>query len=85
MCNSKSLAREEQTAANNPCTYCKRNGCRNRHPNVPPEQCFWNKKWKGFRPRYVCRAINLPYQEREAFVAEFGGYVSSDGDTSDDE
>jgi len=82
---SKSKARAEQTAATNPCKYCKRNGRRNRHPNVPPEQCFWNKKWKGFRPRYVCRAINLPYQEREAFVAEFGGYVSDDGETSDDE
>ena len=82
---SKSKARAEQTAASNPCKYCKRNGRRNRHPNVPPEKCFWNKKWKGFRPRYVCRAINLPYQEREAFEPEFGGYVSSDGDSSDDE
>ena len=82
---SKSKTRADRSAATNPCKYCRRHGRRNRHPNVPPERCFWNKKWKGFRPRNVCRALNLPYLEREAFEPEFGGYVSSDGDTSDDE
>jgi len=48
---SKSDSREEQTAANNLCKYCKRHGRRNHHPNVPAEQYFWNKKLTGIQLR----------------------------------
>ena len=73
----------EQTADNNPCRYCKRHGRRNRHPQVPAEQCFWNKKWKGFRPRYACKAMDLKFRGREKFSEELGGYVEDF--TSDEE
>ena len=82
---SKSRLREAQTAKNNPYKYCKQNRHRNCHPNVSSSQCYWNKKWQGFHPRYVCRALDMPCQEQEVFSAELGGYNLSGGETSDEE
>ena len=65
---------DDFTAENNPCKYCKRHKRRNRHPQVPAEQCFWNKKWKGFRPRYCCKVLGTRFRPREDFSAKLGGY-----------
>ena len=73
----------EQTAENNPCRHCKQHGRRNCHPQVPAEQCFWNKKWKVFRPRYACKAMDLKLCGRENFSSELGGYAEEF--TSDEE
>jgi len=69
---------EEHTAANNPCKYCRRHGRRSRHPTVDGAKCFWNKRYKGWRPRYVCRGMDMKYHDREYFM-------SDTEDTSDDE
>lgn len=78
----KARGRDEQTAANNPCRHCKKHGRRNRHPKVVSSKCFWNKKYKGFRPRYVCRKLDIKYKSRDHFASNMGGYASS-GDESE--
>jgi hypothetical protein len=69
---------EVHTAKNNTCKYCRRHGRRNRHPTVNGAQCFYNKKYKGWRPRYVCRKLDMKYHDREYFM-------SDTEDTSDNE
>ena len=81
---SSSRRRDEQTAANNPCKHCKRAGRRNRHPNAPNDQCFWNKRWAGFRPRYACKKLDIRFVPRDKFTAALGGYESSGGYQSSD-
>ena len=81
---SSSRRRDEQTAANNPCKYCKRAGRRNRHPNAPNDKCFWNKRWAGFRPRYACKKLDIRFVPRDKFTAALGGYESSGGYQSSD-
>ena len=79
-------ARDDYTAENNPCKHCRKSGRRNRHPNVPAESCFWNKKWKGFRPRYCCKVMDVKYRSRDKFPASLGGFeVSTDETTSGEE
>ena len=74
--------RNEQTAANNPCKHCKKAGRRNRHPNIAEETCFYNKKYKGFRPKYVCKVLDVRYCPREKFSEALGGYASDSTDGS---
>ena len=74
--------REEHTAANNPCRHCRKWERRSRHPHATEANCFWNKKWKGFRPQWVCRKMDVRYKARDEFPAELGGYESSDNETS---
>ena len=53
---SKLLDRcQEQTSENNPCKHCRKWKRRSRHPQVNEDWCFWDKTWKGFRPRYCCK------------------------------
>jgi hypothetical protein len=77
--------KNDYTAENNPCKYCKKHGRINRHPSVPSEKCFFRKSWKGFRPRYACKILDVRFKPKENFSSEMGGYASSDGDTSDEE
>ena len=78
---SASRHREDQTMANNPCTYCKRHMWRNRHPNLPSAKFFWNKCWKRFCPRYACKAMDIRFKDREELLAELNGYKLSCGET----
>ena len=56
-----------------------------RHTGTPAEECFWNPKWKGFRPRYVCKKLNTKYKARGKFPEHLGGYTSSGGETETSE
>ena len=73
---------DDFTAENNPCKHCKRHGRHNCHPGVEEARCFWNKKWKGFRPKYCCRAMDVKFKSRSNFSAKLGGY---DDDTTSGE
>ncbi len=44
---------DKKTKKKNDCPHCKRYGNRRPHPKTPHEKCFWNKEWKGWRPRPV--------------------------------
>jgi hypothetical protein len=60
----------------NKCPPCKLFKRRKPHPNTPEDQCFWNKAWKGYRPGWVCRKMEVKYKPRHKFSSEMGGYIS---------
>ena len=45
----------------NPCPHCKKFGRYRHHPNVPESKCFYNKHYKGWRPRDVVDRLNEEY------------------------
>ena len=59
------MDRSKHTAENNPCKHCRKHGRISRHPGTPAEECFWNTKWKGFRPRYVCKKLDIKYKVKQ--------------------
>jgi hypothetical protein len=76
---------ERPTAANNPCKHCRKWRRRARHPKASEDQCFWNKSWKGFRPRYCCEEMDVPFKARDRFSERMGGYASDSGASSGEE
>ena len=49
------------------CKYCKKfggNGYAHGPPkNIPHSKCNYNKKWKGWRPEWVCKKIGVDFKE----------------------
>ena len=77
---------DEQSTEANPCKHCRKHGRHLRHPKVPSSQCFWNTKYKGFRPLYICQKLKRRFKPRADFPAALGGYPSdSDAATTSDE
>ena len=69
---------KEKKKKKNNCPHCKKfNRCRP-HPNVPKDKCFWNKKYKGWRPRMVCDKLEVKFKPRSKFTAKLGGYPEDD-------
>lgn len=65
----------------NPCLHCKKFARRKPHPNIPGDRCFWNKKFKGYRAKWICDEMEITYTPRHKFTADMGGYPSeSEGD-----
>ena len=64
----------------NKCPHCKLFKRKKAHPNTPEDRCFWNKNWKGFRPDWVCREMEVKYKPRHKFSADMGGYPSESED-----
>jgi hypothetical protein len=62
----------------NDCPHCKMYGNRCPHPKTPHEKCFWNKEWKGWRPRPVCDELEVTFKPRSKFSAELGGLRNDD-------
>ena len=75
----------ENIAENSPRKHCKKHERRNHHPTINSDKCFWNKTWKGYRPRYVCKALNTRFKERDTFAPDLGGYESSGGESYESE
>ena len=44
------------------------------HPNITHDNCFWNKKYKGFRPKWIYDKMDIKYKRRHKFSADMGGY-----------
>ena len=63
----KKLAPHEVNPTN--CKWCKKwggNGLAHGSPNnIPHAKCNYNEDWDGWRPRYVCRRMDVAYKERE--------------------
>jgi hypothetical protein len=65
----------------NPCPHCKKFARRKPHPKTPEDRCFWNKRYKGYRGKWICDEMEIAYVPRHKFAADMGGYPSeSDGD-----
>ena len=71
---------ESRGRSKNKCPHCKLFKRKKAHPNTPEDRCFWNKAWKGFRPDWVCREMELKYKPRHKFSADMGGYPSESED-----
>ena len=71
---------KEKIKKNNECPYRKKfNLCRP-HPSEPKDKCFWNKKYKGWRPRTVCNELEIDFKPRSKFTAKLGGYPEEDSE-----
>ena len=68
---------------NNPCKHCRKYKRTARHPHLPEEKCYFNKKWKGCRPQYVCAKIEIKFRKRDKFPVALGG--TAEDETSDEE
>ena len=45
-------------------------------PTIPGDRCFWNKKFKGYRAKWICDEMEITYTPRHKFTADMGGYPS---------
>ncbi len=62
----------------NDCLHCKKYGNRCPHPKTPHEKYFWNKEWKGWRPRPVWNELKVTFKLRSKFSAELGSLRNDD-------
>eukprot|EP00804_Cyclotella_cryptica_P025718 CCRYP_002922-RA/>CCRYP_002922-RA protein AED:0.80 eAED:0.39 QI:0/0/0/0.5/1/1/2/0/295 len=46
------------------------------HPKTPEDRCFWNKRYKGYRGKWICGEMEIAYVPRHKFAADMGGYPS---------
>jgi hypothetical protein len=45
----------------------------NRKPHrVNPDKCMWNKKYKGYRFKFICDELKMTFKPRHSFTAEMG-------------
>jgi hypothetical protein len=58
--------------------HCKKFNQRHPHPNVPKDKCFWNKNYKGWRPRTVWDELEVKFKPCSKFTAKLGGYLEDD-------
>lgn len=70
--HSKSRGRDENKKKNL-CKHCRRFDRWRQHLNIPAEQCFYNQKYKRWRPRLVCDEMDIPFKPRDHFPAETSG------------
>lgn len=77
----RSKSRDTPKSVNTDCPACAEYKRRRRHPNVPNDKCFWNKKYKGFRPKWICDEMEVKYKGRHKFSADMGGYPSDSEDS----
>ncbi len=67
----------------NKCKHCKKH--RQYAAKHDPEKCFYNKKYKGWRPSAICEELEIPFKRRSTFSSDTGGFVSSAEEDSDSE
>ena len=62
----------------NTCPHCKKLGRKRPHPKTPHNKCFWNKSYKGWRPRLICDELEIDFKPRSKFSANLGGWPEAD-------
>jgi hypothetical protein len=50
-----------------------------------PDQCFYNKSYKGWHPSANCEELGIKFKRRALFSEELGGFASSAEESSDSE
>ena len=53
----RSESRPRERTVNDGCKHCKSYQSTRKHPNQSEEQCYFNPKWKGWRPKWVCNEM----------------------------
>jgi hypothetical protein len=41
------------------------------------DKCFYNKKYKGWRPSKICKELGVTFKHRHEFMSDMGGFTSS--------
>eukprot|EP00804_Cyclotella_cryptica_P012279 CCRYP_013859-RA/>CCRYP_013859-RA protein AED:0.31 eAED:0.31 QI:0/0/0/0.8/0.25/0.2/5/0/913 len=57
----------------NPCPHCKQFGCRKPHPKTPEDRCFWNKRYKEYRGKWICDEMEMAYVPRRNLLLTWAG------------
>jgi hypothetical protein len=94
---SKSRGRSKSTEDRKVKKKCKH--CKEERPyagKYEEEKCFYNKKYKGWRPSKICKELDIKFKRRHEYSSDIGGFASSaseesssssesnSGDTSDE-
>jgi hypothetical protein len=67
----------------NKCKHCKSE--RKYAAKHDPDKCFYNKKYKGWRPSAICEILGIPFKRRSQFSSDMGGFANSAEEDSDSE
>ena len=46
------------------------------------EKCFYNKKYKGWRPSKICKELGVTFKCQHEFSLDMGGFASSASEDS---
>ena len=75
---SKSRGRSKSTddrKVKNKCKHCKeKRPYAGKHEE---EKCFYNKKYKGWRPSKICKELDIKFKRRHEYTPNMGGFASS--------
>ncbi len=42
------------------------------------KKCMWNKKYKGYRFKFICNELEVAFKPRHKFTVELGGYADKE-------
>ena len=80
---SKSRGRSKSTddrKVKNKCKHCKeKRPYAGKHEE---EKCFYNKKYKGWRPSKICKELDIKFKRRHEYTTNMGGFASSASEES---
>jgi hypothetical protein len=80
---SKSRGRSKSTEdrkVKNKCKHCKEE--RPYAGKHEEEKCFYNKKYKGWRPSKICKQLDIKCKRRNEYSSDMGGFASSASEES---
>jgi hypothetical protein len=66
------------------CPHCVLHGRTSKHPWCTFDECYFNKKWKGWRPEWACEKMGKKFKKKKYFSVEMGGSLceSSESDSN---
>lgn len=75
----RSESRPRERKVNDGCKHCKSYRSTRKHPNQSEEQCYFNPKWKGWRPKWVCNEMeDVVFQGKNRFSEDLSKPLKKD-------
>ena len=76
----RSRSKDRRAPSNEPitCPHCKKWNRTTAHPWLEDDRCGWNKKYKGWRPEWMCHRLGIDYKPKNKFKRSMGGWLSDD-------
>ncbi len=62
--------------------HCKKFHCKRPHC-IEPDNCMWNKKYKGYRFKSICDKLKVVFKPHHKFSAELGKFASKGNELGD--
>ena len=76
--NKKKETNKDDEPKKNTCPHCKKNHHKKSH-HIKPDKCMWNKKYKGYRFKSICKELEVEFKPPIKYTADLGGYAEKDG------